>query len=97
VPLSTTEIAALDHQENNLVQEPSVSSKVVERIIIGNTAKDSAVQLLGPVGEDLWINISVRTENNTACDQAVQVAYHVQPDIFKYLLDRQDRIIAQGR
>ncbi|KAM0285980.1 hypothetical protein ACHAQH_001169 [Verticillium albo-atrum] len=66
----------------------------VNRIIVGNTAQDLAIQLLGPVGKDLWENARVRIENNKASGQAVQIANSTDFDTFRYLLDHQARMAA---
>jgi len=66
----------------------------MDRIIVGNLARDSAAQLLGPVGLDLWDKIRVRVENNTATGYATQVAYPTDFTTFKYLLDHQERMAA---
>jgi hypothetical protein len=66
----------------------------MDRIIVSNIAQGSAVQLLGPVGKDLWEDVRVRIENNSASGHAVQFAYPTDFDTFKYLLDHQERMAA---
>ncbi|CZT06718.1 uncharacterized protein RAG0_12384 [Rhynchosporium agropyri] len=63
-----------------------------DRIIAGNTAKDSAIQLLGPIGKDLWEDMRVRIENNRASGFAAQFAYPTDFATFKCLLDHQERM-----
>lgn len=70
------------------------SEGIMDRIVVGNTALDSAIQLFGPIGKDLWEDIHVRTENNTASGHAAQIAYPTDFASFKYLLDRQERMAA---
>ncbi|KAL2073856.1 hypothetical protein VTL71DRAFT_11182 [Oculimacula yallundae] len=64
----------------------------MDRIIAGNTAQDSAVQLLGPVGRDMWEDIRVRIEDNKASGHAAQFVYPTDFATFKYLLDHQERM-----
>jgi hypothetical protein len=68
--------------------------KAADRIIIGNTTQDSAIQLLGPVGKDLWEDVRVRVENNSAYGRAIQIASPIDPDTFEYLLQHQEKITA---
>lgn len=70
-----------------------------DNVAIGNTAKDSAVQLLGPVGVNLWENTRTRTEQNHASGQAVQIASSTDLETLKYLLSLrkgQQNIKARG-
>jgi hypothetical protein len=57
-----------------------------DNVAIGNTARDSAVQLLGPVGVNLWENTRTRAEQNHASGQAVQIASSTDLETLKYLL-----------
>lgn len=95
MPLSKAEIACLGRE---IIGETSsditLDDETIDRIIVGNTARDSAVQLLGPVGKDLWEDVRVRIENNTASDHAAQFAYPTDFATFKYLLDHQERMAA---
>jgi hypothetical protein len=96
VPLSKAKIASLSLEA---AQEPTLGvraldDRTIDRIIYGNTARDSAIQLLGPVGKDLWEDIRVRIENNAASGHAVQFTYPTDFATFKYLLDHKERLAA---
>jgi hypothetical protein len=99
VILSKAEVASLR------VEGPSAPSDIseaptrpldqerIERIIIGNMALDDAVQFNGPIGEDIWKNITVRIENNRATGTAVQVNYITREQDFQAIqAERQARI-----
>ncbi|KAH6686428.1 hypothetical protein F5X68DRAFT_15877 [Plectosphaerella plurivora] len=60
-------------------------------VAIGNTADDNAVQLLGPVGVNLWENSRIWTERNHASGQAIQIASSTDLETLKYLLDTRRR------
>jgi hypothetical protein len=92
VPLSKAEIACLGREITG--SDNVFDNETIDRIIVGNTARDSAVQLLGPVGKDLWEDVRVRIENNTASGHAAQFAYPTDFVTFKYLLDHQERMAA---
>jgi hypothetical protein len=95
VPLSKAEVASLGQDTaGETGSGAALDDGTIDRIIIGNTAQDSAVQLLGPVGKDLWEDVRVRIENNTASGHAAQFAYPTDFDTFKYLLDHQERMAA---
>jgi hypothetical protein len=63
-----------------------------DRTIVGNMARESAIQLLGPVGRDLWEGARVRIENMTASGDAVQIAYPADFETFKYILEHRERM-----
>jgi hypothetical protein len=92
VHLSKAEIACLGREITG--SDGAFDNGTIDRIIVGNTARDSAVQLLGPVGKDLWEDVRVRIENNTASGHAAQFAYPTDFVAFQYLLDHQERMIA---
>lgn len=95
VPLRKAQIAFLDQEKRDENDSKSpLDDGTIDRIIIGNTARGSAVQLLGPVGKDLWEEARVRIENNTATGHAAQFAYPTDFAAFKYLLDHQERMAA---
>jgi hypothetical protein len=95
VPLSKAEIAFLGRDiAGETGSDTALEDGTINRIIVGNTARDSAVQLLGPVGKDLWEDVRVRIENNTASGHAAQFAYPTDFATFKYLLDHQERMAA---
>lgn len=89
--LSRAEIASLEPRTNSNT-ELALDEKAIDRIIVGNMARGSAIQLLGPVGRDLWEDMRVRIENNTASGYAAQFAYPTDFATFKYLLDHQERM-----
>lgn len=96
VPLRKVDIAALEWnaaEKSGLAVEDDGS---IDRVIIGNTAQDSAIQLLGPVGKDLWEDMRVQIEGNTARDDAIQLAYPIDVDAFKHLLDARTKTMAIG-
>ena len=95
MPLSKAEIAFLDRETTcETGSDATLDDGTIDRIIVGNTAQGSAVQLLGPVGKDLWEDVRVRIENNTASGHAAQFAYPTDFATFKYLLDHQERMAA---
>ncbi|PVH81843.1 hypothetical protein DL98DRAFT_623151 [Cadophora sp. DSE1049] len=95
VRLNKTEIASMTWEATKEYNATAVlDNETIERIIVGNTAKDCAVQLLGPVGKDMWEDIRVRIENNKASDHGVQIVYPTDFATFKYLLDHRERMSA---
>lgn len=72
----------------------AIGEETLDRIIVGNTARDSAVQLLGPVGKDLWEDVRISIKNNTASGHATQIVYPTDFATFKYLLDHQEKMAA---
>jgi hypothetical protein len=92
VLLRKDEVASLGRQATwSSSSSTAFDGVTIDRIIVGNMARDSAVQILGPVGADLWEDVRTRIEQNTASGHAIQIAYPTDFDTFKYLLDRQDR------
>jgi len=87
IPLRKSDVASLGRSI-----EPVSKGETIDRVIFGNSARGSAIQLLGPVGEDLWEDIRVRIENNTASGSATQIAYPTDFATFKYVLDHQERL-----
>jgi len=98
VHLSKDEIASLSLEDSGTIDGEAVAdfhlNGTTDRIIVKNSAKNSAVQILGPVGKDIWESLNVRVEENEATDKAVQVAYATDFQTFKFLVERQDRIVA---
>ena len=95
VSLKKSEIASLSQEvTRGTGLDTTLDDETIDRIIVGNTARRSAVQLLGPVGKDLWEDVCVRIENNTASGHAAQFAYPTDFASFKYLLDHQERMAA---
>lgn len=95
VHLNKAEIAFLGREkESGTGLDGSLDEGTIDRIIIGNTAQGSAIQLLGPVGKDLWEDVRVRIENNSASGHAAQFAYPINFAAFKYILDHQERMAA---
>lgn len=93
VILSRAEIASLDPRTTGRTgSDITLDDKTLDRIIVGNIARDSAIQLLGPIGRDLWEDMRVQIENNTASGHAAQFAYPTDFVTFKYLLDHQERM-----
>lgn len=87
------EIASLSDNttsENNW--NNTLSDSTFDRLIVGNIARHSAFQLLGPIGKDLWDDTCVRIENNAASGYATQIAYPIDFASFRYLLDHQERM-----
>jgi len=68
-----------------------VSRETAGRVIAGNSAQDTAVQIVGPVGEDVWEDAYILIENNTASGASVQIANPTSFEAFKYALDYQER------
>jgi hypothetical protein len=95
VPLSKADIAFLGRDiTGETGSDGALRDGTMDRIIVGNTARDSAVQLLGPVGKDLWEDVRVSIENNTASGHATQIVYPTDFVTFKYLLDHQEKMAA---
>jgi hypothetical protein len=95
VPLSKADIAFLGRDiTGETGSDGALGDGTMDRIIVGNTARDSAVQLLGPVGKDLWEDVRVSIENNTASGHATQIVYPTDFATFKYLLDHQEKMAA---
>jgi hypothetical protein len=95
VPLSKADIAFLGRDiTGETGSDGALRDGTMDRIIVGNTARDSAVQLLGPVGKDLWEDVRVSIENNTASGHATQIVYPTDFATFKYLLDHQEKMAA---
>ena len=96
VPLNKSEIAFLGMEVTSTIDQEAAAdsclTETIDRIIIKNSAQDSAVQILGPIGKDIWGGLSVRVEENKAKNKAVQVAYATDFETLKYLLERQDKI-----
>jgi len=98
LPVSKVELAIIGQgMIHNAGPSPTLDDMAMDRIIVGNMARDSAVQLLGPVGRDLWEDIRVRIENNVASGRAAQFAYPTDFATFKYLLDHQERMAVLER
>lgn len=95
VCLRKADVALLGHEAAGADDSNSgLAEEYIDRIIVGNTARDSAVQLLGPVGKDMWEDARVRIEDNTASGNAVQFAYPTDFNTFRYLLDHRERMAA---
>lgn len=92
VALHKTDIALLDREMTR--QLGTLGDKIIDRIIVGNSARDSAIQLLGPVGRDMWEDVRVRIERNTASGHAAQFIYPTSLAAFKTVLDHQERVAA---
>jgi len=95
VSLKKSEIASMNREvTGGTGLNTTLDYGTIDRIIVGNTARRFAVQLLGPVGKDLWEDVRVRIENNIASGYAAQFAYPTDFASFKYLLDHQERMAA---
>ena len=68
------------------------------RILCDCLARDQSIQILGPVAEDLWADVSfIKIEGLVSMNDAVQFGYAVRLDVFRETLDRQDARIAASR
>ena len=95
MPLSKADIAFLGREITGATaSNGAFGDGTMDHIIVGNTARDSAVQLLGPVGKDLWEDVRVSIQNNTASGHAAQIIYPTDFATFKYLLDHQEKMVA---
>lgn len=63
----------------------------MDNVAIGNTAAGGAVQLLGPVGVNLWGNSRSWVARNHASGQAIQIASSTDLETLKYLVDTRRR------
>jgi hypothetical protein len=62
-------------------------SKARSRIICNCLAMDQALQILGPVGKDLWADMSlVKTEGLVAKGNSIQMGYAASMEVFDKLL-----------
>jgi hypothetical protein len=62
------------------------SAARVRRVLMNQTLGD-ALQINGPIGEDLWKDASeVIIEKNEASDEAIQMNYAVPDDVFREIL-----------
>jgi hypothetical protein len=90
IPLTPADLKSLrdaaadsDSEDETLIDDSdsSTSSKSkkrvsIERIILRNMAKNQAMQINAPVGEDIWKSIDrIVIEDNIAEDEAVQINY----------------------
>jgi hypothetical protein len=90
IPLTPADLKSLrdaatdsDSEDETLIDDSdsSTSSKPkkrvsIERIILRNMAKNQAMQINAPVGEDIWKSIDrIVIEDNIAEDEAVQINY----------------------
>lgn len=97
--LSKTSVAALDYDAmcsdfDNATSTAAFDDEAADRVIVGNISQGSAIQLLGPVGKDLWEDVRVRVEKNTASGRAIQIASPIDPDSFEMLLQHQEKMTA---
>jgi hypothetical protein len=103
VSLSKAEVASLSIEGPSAPGEGTgaagapLDAKAIERIIIGNSSEGQAIQLNAPIGEDLWREISVRIENNMAGGNSTQFNFPSKWETTKYMLERQERLIAEER
>jgi hypothetical protein len=64
------------------------------RIALYCLVRDQSIQILGPLGKDLWVGIAFLKTENLVFDQAV----HAQcTEVFLEVLDRQDKGIASSQ
>jgi len=76
----------------------TLSSDVKTRILCNCLARGQSIQILGPIGVDLWKEIAfIKIEGLVAMDEAIQFGYPVTMDVFKEGLDRQEKRIAATR
>jgi hypothetical protein len=65
----------------------TMDSEARSRIICNCLAMDQALQILGPVGKDLWADMSlVKTEGLVAKGNAIQMGYAASMEVFDKLL-----------
>lgn len=68
------------------------------RILCNCLARDQSIQILGPVAVDLWAGIAfIKIEGLISMGEAIQFGYPVGMDVFREVLDRQDKRIAASR
>lgn len=73
----------------------TLSSGMKTRIVRDCIARDESIQVLGPIGVDIYKDIaSVTTEGLISMDRAIQVGYPVTVETANELFDRQERRIA---
>jgi hypothetical protein len=76
----------------------TLSKEGKTRILCNCLARDQSIQILGPVAVDLWAGIAfIKIEGLVSTHQAVQFGWGVPLNVFREVLDRQDKRIAASR
>lgn len=61
----------------------SMNPDATTRIITNCLAKDQSLQILGPVGVDIWKDVAfIKTEGLVSRDKAIQVGYAITMEVF---------------
>jgi hypothetical protein len=72
-----------------LTNEPGASGTKVDstRIIVDNLTEEQALQINGPVGEDMWRKVShLEIKRNKASGNSTQLNYPVNMEVFKQVM-----------
>lgn len=97
IVLSDSDLAKIQGKEM-LARGDKSDAEFSERIIVGNMCKDQAIQINGPIGADLWKDISrLEVRDNRAEDVSVQVNYITTLDDLNVLWARQDVVLERDR
>jgi hypothetical protein len=79
-------------------ESTTLSTEAKRRIVVNCLARDQSIQILGPVGVDLWANIAfIKIENLVSMNEAIQIAVPITWDVFEKVLDTQTQRIAASR
>ena len=84
IRLSSQEYANLQQIQMGPIDSTKVTVESKTRIICNCLAKDQSIQILGPIGKDMWSGMAyVKTEGLVAMGSATQFAYPVPLDVFR--------------
>lgn len=109
VPLTLNDLKQLndqsDSEDGTLVSENGSDANSdgnaqlkTERIIINNMTEDQALMLNGPIGKDTWNNITrLEIRDNQAKGRSTMINYQMNTELWKDLLDRRDKNMAEER
>jgi hypothetical protein len=76
----------------------ALSTEGKTRIVCNCLARDQSIQILGPIGVDLWESIAfIKIEGLVSMDQAIQFGFPVTLGVFREVLDTQNKRIAASR
>lgn len=76
----------------------TLSTEGKKRIICNCLARDQSIQILAAVDVDLWTNIAfIKIEGLVSMDEAIQIAVPTTIDVFRLVLETQDKRIATSR
>ena len=94
--------ASDDSQDSTLVDDSESRSSLApvksERIIMKNLTRNQALQINAALGEDIWKEMDrLVIKDNVAEHESIQVNHATSLEVFKFLLETQDKKIAMVR